>query len=60
MSVGYFDSPWPAEDAGAQRLQQPRTGSGLNLPAGESLRATTRRTCMSTNCPLYTSDAAHA
>lgn len=48
MSVGYLDSPWPAEDAGAQRLQEPRSGSGLNLRAGETLRATTRHTCLST------------
>jgi hypothetical protein len=48
MSVGYLGSPWPAEDAGAQRLQQPRTGPGLSLQAGEALRATTRRTWMST------------
>jgi hypothetical protein len=48
MSVGYLDSPWPAEDAGARRLQQPRSGTGLGLRAGEILRATTRHTCMCT------------
>jgi hypothetical protein len=46
--AGYLDSPWPAEDAGPQRRQQPRNGAGLDLQAGEALRATTRRTLMST------------
>jgi len=50
---GYFHSPWPAEDAGPQRLQQPwRTGGahrpGLNLQAGEQLACTTRNTLLST------------
>ncbi len=48
MTSGYLDSPWPAEDAGAQRLQQPHFGAGLGLRTGETLRATTRRTLMST------------
>ncbi len=48
MSTGYLDSPWPAEDAGPQRLQAPRIGAGLGLRPGESLRATTRLTLMST------------
>ena len=48
MSTGYLDSPWPAEDAGPQRLQAPRIGAGLGLRPGEALRATTRRTLMST------------
>ena len=48
MSTGYLDSPWPAEDAGSQRLQRPRIGAGLGLRPGEALRATTRRTLMST------------
>ena len=48
MTTGYLDSPWPAEDAGPQRLQAPRTGPGLGLQTGEALRATTRRTLMST------------
>jgi hypothetical protein len=46
--AGYFDSPWPAEDAGPQRLQSPRSGAGLGLRPGEVLQATTRRTLMST------------
>jgi hypothetical protein len=45
---GYLDSPWPAEDGGPQRLQVPRRGAGLRLLEGERLRATTRRTLMST------------
>jgi len=48
MSTGYLDSPWPAEDAGSQRRQAPRIGAGLRLRPGEALRATTRRTLMST------------
>ena len=48
MSSGYLDSPWPAEDAGPQRLQAPRRGAGLALRPGESLRCTTRNTLMST------------
>jgi len=47
-AAGYLDSPWPAEDGGPQRLQRPRRGAGLDLRAGETLRATTRRTLMST------------
>ena len=45
---GYLASPWPAEDAGPQRRQQPHGLAGLGLQPGESLRATTRRTLMST------------
>ena len=45
---GYFDSPWPAEDAGPARLQTPRMGSGLGLQAGETLACTTRNTLLST------------
>jgi len=47
-SDGYFDSPWPAEDGGAARLQAPRSGSGLNLQPGEQLRSITRNTLLST------------
>ncbi len=47
-AAGYLDSPWPAEDGGPRRLQQPRHGAGLGLQAGEVLRATTRRTLLST------------
>jgi hypothetical protein len=47
-ATGYLDSPWPAEDGGPQRRQQPRSGVGLGLRAGEALSATTRRTLMST------------
>ncbi|MBP8305932.1 MAG: hypothetical protein KAY46_01635 [Burkholderiaceae bacterium] len=46
--AGYLDSPWPAEDAGPQRLQTPRSGAGLALRPGESLHCTTRNTLMST------------
>ena len=45
---GYFQSPWPAEDAGPHRLQQPHHLPGLNLQAGERLRYTTRNTLLST------------
>lgn len=45
---GYFGSPWPAEDAGPQRLQQPHNLPGLNLQPGERLRCTTRNTLLST------------
>ena len=45
---GYFRSPWPAEDAGPQRLQQPWGATGLNLQAGERLACTTRNTLLST------------
>ena len=48
MPAGYLDSPWPGEDAGPQRLQQPHRGAGLALRPGERLRATTRRTLLST------------
>jgi len=45
---GYFDSPWPCEDASPDRLQMPHQTSGLNLIKGEKLRGTSRRTHMST------------
>jgi hypothetical protein len=47
-AAGYFDSPWPAEDAGPQRLQAPHRRAGLRLGPGDALQATTRRTLMST------------
>ena len=47
-SSGYFDSPWPCEDASPERLQMPHQTSGLNLKKGENLRCTSRRTHMST------------
>jgi len=46
--AGYFDSPWPAEDAGPQRLQTPQSGRALALKVGERLQCTTRNTFMST------------
>jgi hypothetical protein len=47
-SLGYLNSPWPGEDGGPQRLQQPLSGEGLGLRTCEVLQATTRRTLMST------------
>jgi len=47
-ALGYAPSPWPAEDGGPHRLQVPGAGSGLGLRAAETLRATVRRTLMST------------
>ena len=47
-AAGYFDSPWPAEDGGPQRLQVPRRGGGLGLRRGGRLRCTSRRTLLST------------
>jgi hypothetical protein len=46
--AGYFDSPWPAEDGGPQRLQVARGGAGLNLQPGERLACTARNTWLST------------
>ncbi len=48
MSTGYFNSPWPGEDGGPQRLAVPLSGDGLGLQLGETLRAVTRNTLMST------------
>jgi len=45
---GYFDSPWPCEDAGPARLQSPHGAAGFNLQAHETLQATSRRTHLST------------
>ena len=45
---GYFGSPWPGEDGGPGRLAVPRGGTGLGLQPGDTLRATTRNTMMST------------
>jgi len=45
---GYLDSPWPGEDGGPQRLQEPRSGNGLHLQSGETLGCTTRNTLLST------------
>lgn len=48
IGSGYFASPWPGEDAGPQRLQQPRSGAGLMLRPGEQLACVTRNTLLST------------
>ncbi len=48
MKAGYFDSPWPAEDGGPQRLQVPGGAPALGLQPGEALGCTTRRTLLST------------
>lgn len=45
---GYLPSPWPAEDGGPARLQASLCSPGLALKAGEQLRATVRRTQLST------------
>ncbi|MEY3447412.1 MAG: hypothetical protein RIR45_2167 [Pseudomonadota bacterium] len=47
-AAGYFSSPWPCEDGGPERLQTPRSGAGLALGPGETLRCTSRNTLMST------------
>lgn len=46
--AGYFDSPWPGEDAGPARLQTPHGKPGLALKPGECLMQTSRRTLLST------------
>ncbi len=46
--TGYFASPWPAEDAGPERLQMARSGQELALQAGETLGLVTRNTLLST------------
>ena len=48
QNPGYFDSPWPGEDAGPARLQTAPLTCALNIEAGASLQATSRRTQMST------------
>ena len=53
MSLGgYFNSPWPSEDGGPQRLQVPHAptagAQGLCLQPHEQLACVTRTTCMST------------
>ena len=45
---GYLDSPWPGEDGGPERLQEPRHGRGLHLQPGETLGCVTRNTLLST------------
>ncbi len=40
---GYFNSPWPGEDGGPQRLQIPRSIPGLNIQPGEKLVSSSRR-----------------
>lgn len=45
---GYFDSPWPSEDAGPSRLQTPHNTVGLDLQPGMKLACTSKRTQMST------------
>ena len=44
----YFDSPWPAEDGGPDRLQQVTRATALNLRPGEPLRCVTRNTLLGT------------
>ena len=45
---GYYDSPWPCEDAGPSRLQTPHTTHGLDLQPGMKLACKSKRTQMST------------
>jgi hypothetical protein len=45
---GYLDTPWPAEDGGAARLQVPNGVAGLGLRSGERLLATAVTRVMST------------
>ncbi len=45
---GYFDSPWPCEDAGPSRLQTPHSSTCLDLQTGMKLASTSKRTQMST------------
>jgi len=45
---GYLDTPWPAEDGGAARLQVPNGVVGLGLRPGEHLHATAVTRVMST------------
>jgi len=40
---GYFDSPWPAEDGSARRLQVPAVAGGLIIGASDTPRVTRRR-----------------
>lgn len=47
-ALGYLPSPWPGEDGGPERMQVPRSGSGLALRDGEKLGCVTRNTLMST------------
>lgn len=47
-ALGYFASPWPAEDGGPQRLQVPCCGPELALRPGEPLGCVTRNTLLST------------
>ncbi|HEX4856855.1 MAG TPA: hypothetical protein VFV28_08580 [Limnobacter sp.] len=42
---GYFNSPWPCEDAGPRRMQ---ATAGFEWPENAKLRLTTRRTQLST------------
>jgi hypothetical protein len=45
---GYFNSPWPSEDAGPARLQSPHVLKGFNIKAHEKLQSRSRRTHLST------------
>ena len=45
---GYLDTPWPAEDGGAARLQVPNGVAGLGLRPGERLLASAVTRVMST------------
>ena len=45
---GYYDSPWPCEDAGPSRLQTPHTSHCLDLQPGMKLACKSKRTQMST------------
>ena len=43
--AGYWDSPWPAEDAGPRRSQAPHGTAGLRIADGERLEVTSRDAC---------------
>ena len=46
VSKGYYQSPWPGEDGGPERLQVITGQPGLNIQPGETLKKTaSRRLC---------------
>ncbi len=45
---GYWPSRWPGEDGGPLRTETPRTGTGLDIQAGERLAVTTREAIVAT------------
>ena len=52
MTAGYWDSPWPAEDAGPSRRQAPHGVAGWGLAPGAGLEVVARHDLVAATMPI--------